>query len=77
MVALKIKNIMTIEEKVNEYIGHSEKWDEGFCDGIRREAYTDGYRDALSKVYEWLRKKNRGQMIGSLDRFLEGNEDRH
>lgn len=25
----------------------------------------------LEKVEEWLRKKGRGQMIGSLNRFLE------
>lgn len=39
------------------------------------EAFEDGAEWALEQIEEWLRKTNRGQLISSLDRFLEGKYD--
>lgn len=35
------------------------------------EAYTNGASYMLEQVEEWLKKSGRGQMMGSLNRFLD------
>lgn len=37
------------------------------------EVFEDGAEWMLEQFEEWLRKTGRGQLIGSLNRFLEGN----
>ena len=45
---------MSIIDKANEYIGHPQKMDESYTDTIARNAYADGYKDAIDKACEWL-----------------------
>lgn len=66
---------MGITNKANEYIGYPQKVDEPCTITVQRQVYVDGYKQALEDVYEWLYKTGRGQMIGSLDRFLNIKED--
>lgn len=40
------------------------------------EAFEDGAEWMLEQFEEWLRKTGKGQLIGSLDRFLDGKYDR-
>lgn len=40
------------------------------------EVFEDGAEWMLEQIGEWLRKTGKGQLIGSLDRFLEGKYDR-
>lgn len=40
------------------------------------EAFEEGAEWMLEQFEEWLRKTGKGQLIGSLDRFLEGKYDR-
>lgn len=37
------------------------------------DAFEEGAEWMLEQFEEWLRKTNKGQLIGSLNRFLEGN----
>lgn len=37
------------------------------------EVFEDGAEWMLEQFEEWLRETGRGQLIGSLNRFLEGN----
>ena len=39
------------------------------------EAYTNGASWMLEQVVEWLKKSGRGQMMGSLNRFLDSKVD--
>ncbi len=39
------------------------------------EAYTNGASWMLGQVEEWLKKSGRGQMMGSLNRFLDSKVD--
>lgn len=47
---------MSIIDKANEYIGHPQKMDESYTDTIARNAYADGYKDAIDKACEWLKE---------------------
>ena len=40
------------------------------------EVFEDGAEWMLEQFEVWLRKTGKGQLIGSLDRFLEGKYDR-
>lgn len=40
------------------------------------EAFEEGAEWMLEQFEEWLRKTGKGQLIGSLNRFLEGKYDR-
>lgn len=40
------------------------------------EVFEEGAEWMLEQFEEWLRKTGKGQLIGSLDRFLEGKYDR-
>ena len=40
------------------------------------EVFEAGAEWMLEQFEEWLRKTGKGQLIGSLDRFLEGKCDR-
>ena len=44
---------MSIIDKANEYIGHPREVDEGYEVSMRRDAYAQGYKDAIGKVYEY------------------------
>lgn len=37
------------------------------------EVFEDGAEWMLEQFEEWVRKTGKGQLIGSLNRFLEGN----
>ena len=45
---------MSILDKANEYIGHPREVDEGYEVSMRRDAYAQGYQDAIEKAAEWL-----------------------
>lgn len=40
------------------------------------EVFEEGAEWMFEQFEEWLRKTGKGQLIGSLDRFLEGKYDR-
>ena len=45
---------MSIIDKANEYIGHPREVDEGYEVSMRREAYAQGYQDAIEKACDKL-----------------------
>ena len=45
---------MSILDKANEFIGHPEEIDEGFEVSMRRDAYMQGYKDALNAAAMWI-----------------------
>ena len=45
---------MSIIDKANKYIGHPREVDEGYEVSMRRDAYAQGYKDAMDKVCEWM-----------------------
>lgn len=45
---------MSILDKSNAYIGHPREVDEGYEVSMRREAYAQGYQDAMEKATKWL-----------------------
>ena len=45
---------MSILDKANEYIGHPREVDEGYEVSMRRDAYAQGYQDAIEKACEWI-----------------------
>ena len=47
---------MSIIDKANEYIGHPREVDEGYEVSMRRDAYAQGYKDAMDKAYDKLRE---------------------
>ena len=45
---------MSILDKANEYIGHPREVDEGYEVSMRRDAYAQGYQDAIERATQWL-----------------------
>lgn len=45
---------MSILDKANKYIGHPREVDEGYEVSMRRNAYAQGYQDAIEKACEWI-----------------------
>lgn len=45
---------MSIIDKANKYIGHPREVDEGYEVSMRRDAYAQGYQDAIGKACEWI-----------------------
>ena len=45
---------MSIIDKANKYIGHPREVDEGYEVSMRRDAYAQGYQDAIDKACEIL-----------------------
>jgi hypothetical protein len=45
---------MSIIDKVNKYIGYPREMDEGYVVSMRRDAYAQGYQDAIEKACEWI-----------------------
>lgn len=45
---------MSIIDKANKYIGHPREVDEGYEVSMRRDAYAQGYQDAIDKACEWI-----------------------
>lgn len=45
---------MSIIDKANKYIGHPREVDEGYEVSMRRDAYAQGYQDAIDKATQWL-----------------------
>ena len=45
---------MSILDKANEYIGHPREVDEGYEVSMRRDAYVQGYQDAIEKACECI-----------------------
>ena len=45
---------MSIIDKANKYIGHPREVDEGYEVSMRRDAYAQGYQDAIDKAIQWL-----------------------
>lgn len=45
---------MSIIDKANKYIGHPREVDEGYEVSMRRDAYAQGYQDAIEKACEWI-----------------------
>ena len=48
---------MSIIDKANEYIGHPREVDEGYEVSMRRDAYAQGYQDAIDKACEWMKEQ--------------------
>ena len=46
---------MSIIDKVNKFIGYTREVDEGYVVSLRRDAYAQGYKDAIDKVCDKLR----------------------
>ena len=47
---------MSIIDKANEYIGHPREVDEGYEVSMRRDAYAQGYQDAIDEFVAKLHK---------------------
>lgn len=47
---------MSIIDKANEYVGHPKKMDESYTTSVRRDAYAQGYQDAIDKAVEWIKE---------------------
>ena len=45
---------MSIIDKANKYIGYPREVDEGYEVSMRRDAYAQGYQDAIDKACEWI-----------------------
>ena len=45
---------MSIIDKANKYIGHPREVDEGYEVSMRRDAYAQGYKDAIDKACDWM-----------------------
>ena len=58
---------MSIIDKANEFIGHPQKMDESYTTSVRREAYAQGYQDAIDKACEVLKKYLFTQVVGRYD----------
>ena len=50
---------MSIIDKANAFIGHEEEVDEGYETTTRRNAYVQGYKDALKLIVEMRNARNR------------------
>ena len=48
---------MSIIDKANKYIGHPREVDEGYEVSMRRDAYAQGYQDAIEKACEWIKQQ--------------------
>ena len=48
---------MSIIDKANKYIGHPREVDEGYEVSMRRDAYAQGYQDAIDKACEYANSK--------------------
>lgn len=59
---------MSIIDKANKYIGHPREVDEGYEVSMRRDAYAQGYKDAIDKIVELLKEH-------VYDRYIEFHED--
>lgn len=59
---------MSIIDKANKYIGHPREVDEGYEVSMRRDAYAQGYKDAIDKIVEFLKEH-------VYDRYIEFHED--
>lgn len=55
---------MSIIDKANKYIGHPREVDEGYEVSMRRDAYAQGYQDAIEKACEWLKKRTYQDCLG-------------
>ena len=58
---------MSIIDKANKYIGHPREVDEGYEVSMRRTAYAQGYKDAMDKACEVLKKHLFTQVVGRYD----------
>ena len=58
---------MSIIDKANEYIGHPREVDEGYEVSMRRDAYAQGYQDAIDKACKVLKKHLFTQVVGRYD----------
>ena len=45
---------MSIIDKATKYIGHPREVDEGYEVSMRRDAYAQGFQDAIEKACEWI-----------------------
>lgn len=45
---------MSILDKVNKFIGYPREVDEGYVVSMRRDAYAQGYKDAMDKACDKL-----------------------
>lgn len=50
---------MSIIDKANEYIGYPKEMDESYTTSVRREAYAQGFKDALKLVVEMRNARNK------------------
>ena len=50
---------MSVIDKANAFIGHEEEVDEGYETTMRRNAYVQGYKDALKLIVEMRNARNR------------------
>ena len=50
---------MTILDRANVFIGHEEEVDEGYEVSMRRNAYIQGYKDALKLIVEMRNARNK------------------
>ena len=54
----------------------AQDWDgSGMATPAEEEAFIAGAEWMQAQVEEWLKKSNRGQMMGSLNRFLDSKVD--
>ena len=50
---------MSIIDKANKYIGHPREVDEGYEVSMRRDAYIQGYKDALKLIVGMRNARNK------------------
>lgn len=64
-------------ENINDRLSQIEYYRENCTKDISMdEVFEEGAEWMLEQFEEWLRKTGKGQLIGSLNRFLEGRYDR-
>lgn len=50
---------MTILDRANAFIGYEQEVDEGYETTMRRNAYVQGYKDALKLIVEMRKARNK------------------
>ena len=54
---------MTILDQANAFIGHAQEVDEGYETTMRRNAYIEGFKEAISIIKRMREAQNRAEMI--------------
>ena len=62
---------MSIIDKANKYIGHPREVDEGYEVSMRRNAYAQGYQDAIEKARQWITERYDLDFMGDFKDLLD------